>query len=87
MVHLVVPAVTVDIPDSAYEGRTDITRVTMPDSVRSIGGWAFSGCREITELQLPELLEVIGEHAFGGCSGITGLPPQLPPLHRRRWIL
>ena len=73
MVLLEVPEGTVEIQASAYEGRTDITVVRLPASVKSIGELAFCGCSGITTLHLAEGLESIGEHAFASCSGIVGL--------------
>ena len=45
--------------------------VTIPDSVRSIGGSAFSGCSELTSVTIPGNVTSIGGGAFSGCSSLT----------------
>jgi len=56
-----------------YRGRTGITEVCIPASVRSIGPHAFKGCTGINTLRLAEGLESIGAGAFEGCTGIVSL--------------
>ena len=72
MVVLVVPEGTVDIPDSAYIGRTDITEVRFPASVRTVGKAAFFECTGITALHFADGLRSIGSFAFY-CAGIKTL--------------
>ena len=69
------------IGESAFQGCSGMTKLTLPSSVASIGEYAFSGCSGLTELTLPNSLESIGYHAFGGCTGLVkitslaGIPP------------
>ena len=48
MVVLEVPEGTVDVPADAYQGRTDITEVRFPASVRTAHNFAFWGCSGTT---------------------------------------
>ena len=56
--------------------RSQITAVSFPEGLSSIGSLAFYGCTELTEMELPESLDLIGRISFGGCSGLRSL--QLP---------
>ena len=46
---------------------TDITRVTLPASVTSIGWFAFYGCYDLQCVTLGEAVTTIGYAAFDGC--------------------
>ena len=89
MVLLEVPEGTVEIEAHAYKGRTDVTVVRFPASVKAIGARAFYGCSGITTLHLAEGLECIGMKAFASCPGIVGLhaPPREPAVDRQGRIL
>ena len=41
------------IPDNAFEGRKDITKLYIPDRFTKIGNNAFKGCTGLTKLHLP----------------------------------
>ena len=50
-----------------------ITKVTIPNSIKTIGNSAFSGCSEIKgNLTIPNSVESIGDCAFSGCSSLAG---------------
>ena len=53
------------IGNHAFE-QTDITSITIPDSVTAIGEQAFNGCTSLTEVNVPKnsKLETIGNRAF-----------------------
>ena len=59
--------------NSAFEGCSGLTSLTLPSSVTSIGDNAFSGCSGLTSLTLPSSVTWIGWDAFTGCSGLTSL--------------
>ena len=51
------------IGDYAFESST-LERITLPDTVSSIGDGAFQWCFSLTEITLPDSLISIGEDAF-----------------------
>ena len=52
---------------------TNLTHVSLPKSLRSIGGCAFESCRNLTEILLPNGLSEIGPYAFQNCSTLASL--------------
>ena len=67
------------IPPSAFYdnstvgGKTTLTRVVLPDNLKSIGARAFSGCRNLTgSLIIPEGVIDIQQGAFHDCRSLTG---------------
>ena len=50
-----------------------ISRISIGNSVISIGVSAFQGCSGITTLTIPNSVTTIGNSAFSGCSNITEL--------------
>ena len=58
---------------SAFEGCWDLTSVTIPNSVTSIGDYAFSGCDGLTSVTIPNSVTEIGDYAFSGCTGLTSI--------------
>ena len=47
--------------------------VTIPDSVKSIGGYAFYGCTSLTSVTIPDSVTRIGDWAFSGCTSLTSV--------------
>ena len=61
------------IGDSAFEGCTSLTSITIPNSVTSIGDDAFRGCSSLTSITIPESVTIIGDSAFRECSSLTSI--------------
>lgn len=57
----------------AFEECTNLTSVSIPNSVRYIGTKAFSGCNEITKITVGKGVTSIGEYAFSGCSKLKSI--------------
>ena len=62
------PVTTIGV--QAFYG-ANITSVTIPDSVTSIGDDAFSYCTSLTSITIPDSVTSIGICAFRGCTGLT----------------
>ena len=56
-----------------FAGRTDLTGITIPGSVESIGQGAFYGCTGLTSVTIENGVESIGQDAFNGCTSLTSI--------------
>lgn len=65
----------------AFYNSSDLTSVTMPESVKTIGSEAFSHCSNITSIILSETVKSINDSAFFGCSSLKTIA--LPKSLRR----
>ena len=61
----------VEIGDSAFENRTDLRTVMIPDSVTEIGSCAFNNCTNLSNVTLSQNLKYMEGRAFGSCEKIT----------------
>ena len=61
----------VAIGNGAFEDRTDLRTVMIPDSVTRIENWAFYNCNNLSTVTLSNNLNYMGEYAFGNCKKIT----------------
>jgi len=63
------------IGDSAFSGCTELTSITIPSSVISIGEEVFAGCSTLTSVTFDEdsQLASIGDYAFSDFSGLTSI--------------
>ena len=77
--HVVIPQyapngeLVVDIAEGAFENNVTVTKITLPDTVKTIRDSAFSGCSRLEEIALPDGLVSIGKEAFRGCWRLTAL--------------
>lgn len=55
---------TTYIANSAFKG-SDVTSVTIPNSVVTIGGCAFLDCKNLTSVTIPESVQMVGDNSFG----------------------
>ena len=68
-----IPATVKHIGASSFENCYNVTSITFPSSVTSIGNYAFSYCSGITgSLTLPSSLKRLDDGAFYGCWNLTG---------------
>ena len=64
------------IGDRAFYNSSDLTSVTIPKSVTSIGNYAFSDCpklKSVTYASLENNVTSIGDYAFADCSSLTSV--------------
>lgn len=60
-----------EIAPSAFEGCEDLERVTMAESITTIGDNAFKGCENMSGILLSKQVTRIGDYAFAGCENLT----------------
>ena len=74
------------IEPNAFRGSTDLTSVTIPQSVGSIKSAGFRDCTSLTSVSIPNRTFTLGNRAFMGCTSletihltihITSLPDSL----------
>ena len=59
-----------DISDSL---RSDVTEITISNSVNRIGQYAFANCKSLTSVTIPDSIIEIGEGAFENCRLLTSI--------------
>jgi hypothetical protein len=65
--------VLVSISDSAFRESSITGKLTIPNTITSIGEFAFRDCNGLTgSLTIPNSVISIGAYAFAGCTGLTG---------------
>lgn len=61
------------IDNHAFEANWDITSVTLPNGLTTIGEGAFMDCGSLTTVTIPETVSRIDRAAFAGCSMLTAI--------------
>ncbi|MBP3496094.1 MAG: leucine-rich repeat domain-containing protein, partial [Clostridia bacterium] len=62
-----------EIYQKAFYNNNKITKVTIPNSVTSIGGSAFYNCASLTSVTIPNSVTSIGYDAFSNCTSLTSI--------------
>lgn len=72
------------ISASVFHDCTNITSITLPNSITEIKNNAFSGCSSLTSINLPDSITSIGSSAFNECSSLTSitLPSSITKLSK-----
>ncbi|MGX8712414.1 MAG: leucine-rich repeat protein [bacterium] len=52
---------------------TNLTSLTLPNSLTTIGRYAFAGCNGLTSVTIPNSVTTLGHWAFGGSTGLTSV--------------
>ena len=60
-----------EIGDSAFNGCTSLTNVTLGDGVTKIGTSAFLKCTQLPSITIGNGVTSIGKNAFNGCTALT----------------
>ena len=61
------------IADDAFEARREVTSVTVPEGVKTIGSRAFGNCSALESVSLPSSLVSLGAEAFSGCDRLAAI--------------
>ena len=60
-----------NIAASTFSGCTNLTKVTIPSSVRTIGASAFSGCSSLPAIELPNGIKSLNDGVFSSCIALS----------------
>ncbi len=71
---IIIPEGITEIGFGAFElYQNDIESITLPSTVKSIGGQAFWNCTSLNHIVLPSGLEQIGYNAFSDCNNLISI--------------
>ena len=55
---------------AAFKNCSELTGVSIPNTITSIGGSAFKGCSKLTKATIPNSVKTIGTDVFNGCESL-----------------
>ena len=64
---------TLGIASSAFNGRSSLTNIIIPNTVKCIGSRAFRKCSGLTNVTIGNSVTCIGDEAFRYCTGLTNV--------------
>lgn len=64
---------TVFVSSGAFSDCSNLSNITIPNTVNSIGSSAFSGCSGLTSVNIPNSVTTIGSGSFSGCNGLISV--------------
>ncbi len=59
------------IENNSFYGCSNLSSVTLPNEVKSIGEYAFRDCTSLTSITIPASVTSIGNNAFSGCNRLV----------------
>lgn len=87
--ELVIEEGITSVGESVFRGCMTLEKVTLPTTIKTIGGYAFDCATELKEINFPEGLLSIGEFAFDLCVSLeeVNLPDSIETMYAAafRW--
>lgn len=56
-----------------FSGCTRLRKITLPDTLTSVGVGAFAGCASLKEIRIPDGVTFIGAGAFSACESLENI--------------
>ncbi|MFI3239719.1 MAG: leucine-rich repeat domain-containing protein [Bacteroidales bacterium] len=63
----------ISIDEDAFINCTNLTSVSIPETVTYIGGFAFYGCTNLTSISIPKSVSSIENYAFNRCTSLINV--------------
>ena len=63
----------IKINDEVFSGNTNLTSVTLPESLTTLGDRAFYTCKSLKTIKIPSGVTAIPGHCFDGCSSLESV--------------
>ena len=61
------------INDRVFSGNTNLTSVTLPESLTTLGIRTFGGCQSLKTIKIPSGVTTIPDQCFDGCSSLESV--------------
>ncbi len=73
---------------SAFDGNTELTKITLPDTITEFRPYAFNDCTKLSEINFPKNLSIIDIYAFSDCASLktVKLPEALKTIRRHAFL-
>ena len=62
-----------EVGSAAFQSKTSITSIKLPNSIDAIGSNAFNGCTALSNINIPLGVTEIGSYAFNNCNKLTSI--------------
>lgn len=69
--HINIKDGTLVINNSVFSNCSNLTSITLPNSLTKVGDYAFYRCSGLTSIDIPNNVTSIGMYAFQNCIGLT----------------
>ena len=65
--------VVTSLSDYCFYNRSNVTGITLPNSITSLGCSCFEGCYRLASINLPNSITSLGSNCFSGCRKLTSI--------------
>lgn len=73
IVNMNIPTGVIEICSSAFTKATKMKKITLPDTLKTIGVYAFQGAVSLEDISLPDSVTSIGHTSFNGTTHVKNI--------------